>query len=338
MPGVTLKDVALRAGVSIRTVSNVVNGYEPVSPVRRARVMAAVEELDYRPNILARNLRTGRTGLLALVIPEIDVPYFSELARAMIEEADARRYRVMIDQTDGNDARERDHITGATRALLFDGVIFNPLVMPQDELRDIAGSVPVVLLGEHIFDGRFDHVAIDNVQAARDATEHLISIGRKRIAAIGSQPGDAGGTAQLRTSGYLDALAAHGIRVDRTLMMPTAKFHRADGAAAMAELLARPDPPDAVFCFSDLLALGAMKAALDAGLDVPDDLAIVGVDDIEDGRFATPGLSTISPDKAMIAAEAIRRLVERIEDPTLPVEEIVAGHQLIVRGSSVRRA
>lgn len=337
MAGTTLKDVAELAGVSIRTVSNVVNGQESVAPALRERVLAAIDKLDYRPNIVARNLRTGRSGLIALVVPEIDVPYFSELARAIIDEAEALHYRVMIDQTDGDLTRERDHISGATRAQLFDGVIFNPLEMSVDEVAEIAKRTPMVLLGEHISDGAVDHVAIDNVAAAHEATEHLIGLGRRRIAAIGSHPDEELGTAQLRTRGYSEALHAHGLPVDPNLMKPTETYHRDAGASAMRSLLAESPDVDAVFCFNDLLATGAIKEILLSGRKVPDDIAVIGVDDIEDGRYATPSLSTISPDKATIARQAIHRLIARIRDPEHDVGEVIANYTLIARQSTLGR-
>ena len=167
----TLRDVADRANVSVRTVSNVVSGYEHVSEKMRSRVLAAIAELDYRPNLVARTLRTGRTGVLALIVPEIDVPYFSELARDVINAAAEVGYRVMIDQTGHDHERERQLLTGDDRTMLFDGILFSPLVT-RDELREMntTTSMPLVLLGEHEFDGHYDHVAIDNVRAARDAT------------------------------------------------------------------------------------------------------------------------------------------------------------------------
>lgn len=334
MAGVTLRDVAERAGVSPRTVSNVVNGYERVSDSLRGRVLAAVDELGYRPNIIARNLKSGRTGLLALVIPEIDVPYFSELARIMMKAADAHGYRIMIGQTEGDGAQEMHHLSEATRANLFDGLIFNPLAVSADDVERLSGRTPLVLLGEHVYDGRFDHVAIDNVLAAREATEHLLSRSRRRIAAIGVDEVDALGTAHLRTSGYHAALEAAGIPVRPEYQISTERYHREDGAQAMARLLDLPEPPDAVFCYSDLLALGALKVLSERGVRVPGDVAVIGIDDIEDGAYSTPSLSTISPDKTAIAELAINRLIDRIASPDLATQEIVAPHRLIVRAST----
>lgn len=332
----TLRDVAEKAQVSVRTVSNVVSGYEHVSEGMRARVLAAIDELDYRPNPVARTLRTGRTGVLALVVPEIDVPYFSELARDVIDAAARLGYRVLIHQTGHDHERERDVLTGADRTMLFDGILFSPLVT-KSELLEMNGrtSMPLVLLGEHEFDGRYDHVAIDNFQAAYDATAHLVGLGRRRIAAIGAQPLESYATPQQRTAGYEAALRDAGLPLDPDLAYPAASYRREDGYRATRDMLASGRDVDAIFCFSDLLAIGAVRAVFDAGLTVPRDVAVVGIDDIEEGRFARPSLTTVSLDTPYIAQHAVERVVARIDDPGIPAEERVAPHRLVVRESSV---
>ncbi|SDN55698.1 transcriptional regulator, LacI family [Streptomyces sp. cf386] len=334
MAGATLRDVARRAGVSIRTVSNVVNSSVPVSEELRTRVEAALEELDYRPNLVARNLRRGRTGMLALVVPELDVPYFAELAREVITAARAHGYVVMLDQTDGDVARERELLGRESRATMFDGLLLSPLAISEDELRGRTNRVPVVLLGEHIFNGSFHHVAIDNVAAAREATEHLIGLGRRRIAAIGDQPYSTGETAQLRTIGYRRALEGAGLPLDESLIVPTPRFHRHLGAEAMTRLLALPEPPDAVFCYNDLLAIGAMHALTRAGVRVPEDIAVIGIDGIQEGEYSSPTLTTIAPDKARIAETAVSTLVGIIAGTASPPADAKAPHRLLVRGST----
>ncbi|MGN6503109.1 MAG: LacI family DNA-binding transcriptional regulator, partial [Pseudolysinimonas sp.] len=329
----TLRDVAERAQVSVRTVSNVVSGYEHVSERMRERVLAAIAELDYRPNPVARTLRTGRTGVLALVVPEIDVPYFSELARDVINAAAEVGYRVMIDQTGHDHERERELLTGADRTMLFDGILFSPLVTGE-ELAEMNArtSMPLVLLGEHQFDGRFDHVAIDNERAAADATRHLIDRGRTRIAAIGAQPDESYATPQQRTAGYESALREAGLTPDPRYLQAAAHYSRADGYAATQTLLSLDPRPDAIFCYSDLLAMGAMRAVFDDGLRIPQDIAVIGIDDIEEGRYSRPTLSTVSLDTPFIAREAIARISARIDDPDSPAAEIVAPLVVLPRG------
>ena len=332
---VTLRDVAEHAQVSVRTVSNVVAGYQHVSEAVRRRVQAAMEELDYRPNPVARTLRTGRTGMLALVVPEIDVPYFAELARNVIEAAAGVGYRVMVDQTGHDHERERRLLTGEDRTMLFDGVLFSPLVTSAELLEmKPSASMPLVLLGEHTFDGRYDHVAIDNVAAAHEATQHLVGLGRRRIAAIGVQPDEEYATPQQRTAGYAKALAEAGLPTTPGYLRPAAHYRREDGYRAARALLETDERPDAIFCYSDLLAMGAIRAVFDAGLRVPEDVAIIGIDDIEEGRYARPSLSTVSLDIPFIAQQAVARIAARIEDPSTAPVQITAPHQLMAREST----
>ena len=309
----TLKDVAEKAGVSIKTVSNVVNGYAFITPATRERVERAIAETGYRPNMGARNLRKGRTGFIVLAVPELDNPYFAELTGLVITAAHRRQWTVLVEQTQGSREREQAVITsmGPQR---IDAAILSPLAMePSDLLRADPGT-PLVLLGERDIPGPADHVAIDNVAAARTVVEHLIGIGRRRIAIIGDQPGRGGGTGLLRTAGYRQALDAAGLPDDPALVIPVENYQRADGFAAMDHLLQLPEPPDAVFCCNDLLAIGAMRAAAERGISIPGQVAVAGFDDIAEGGYSLPSLTTIAPDKAAIAEAAVN-LADRRVDP-----------------------
>jgi LacI family repressor for deo operon, udp, cdd, tsx, nupC, and nupG len=332
----TLRDVAELAGVSPRTVSNVVNGYARVTDGTREKVERAIAELGYRPNVLARHLATGRSGQIVVVVPYLDTPYFAELLQAIIPAARKVGYQVLIDQTDGDREHEGELIGSGFRRFLFDGMILSPLGLSQQDLSARDSALPLVVLGERTSDGTFDHVGIDDVAASTDAVAHLIGLGRRRIAAIGDQPYPTGEAAQLRTRGYRRAHAEAGLPVDESLIMRTARFNRIDGATAMATLLDRPSPPDAVFCYSDLVASGAIHAVLERGLRVPQDVAIIGYDDIEDGRYSQPTISTVSPDKIAIAQLAVERLVLRIASPEpVPGVELRATHRLIPRQSTL---
>ena len=335
-----LKDVAARAGVSIKTVSNVVNGYAHVREETRRRVEQAIAELQYRPNLSARSLRAARSGVVALALPELDAPYFAELARHIVAAAEKRGWTVLIDQTEGTRDRERI-VADGIRSELIDGLIFSPLALTASDLAKRSDATPMVLLGERIGGENLiaDHVVVDNVTAAQQATEHLIQLGRRRIAAIGAQPGIAAGvTARLRLRGYRQALRRAGLPVDESLIRPAMAYHRADGAAAMAELLRLEQPPDAVFCFNDLLALGALRTLLRHGVRVPDDIALVGFDDIEDGRYATPTLTTIKPDKEQIGQLAVDLLADRLAGDRSAPRELLARHELVVRESTTGHA
>ncbi|MER5551787.1 LacI family DNA-binding transcriptional regulator [Streptomyces sp. NPDC002793] len=328
-----LKDVAALAGVSVRTVSNVVSNAAAVAPDTRARVMAAVDELGYRPNLAARNLRQGRTGLIGVVVPEIHSPYFGALTGHLIDAAQARGWTVLLERTGGRADLERRLLDGS-EGHQVDGMVISPWSTPPAELASLAGGLPLVVLGELDPLGSIDHVALDNVAAARAATAHLVALGRRRVAAIGLQSGLGHGTAELRAEGFRLGLRDAGL--SPVAEVEVTDLHRAEGARALRELLLRPERPDAVFCFSDELALGALRVAAEQGVRVPDDVALMGFDDIEDGRFSAPSLTTIAPDREQIAERAVQCLAERVLGRlgSLPARRIVVPHRLLVREST----
>jgi DNA-binding LacI/PurR family transcriptional regulator len=329
--------VAARAGVSVKTVSNVVNNYQHVTDETRTRVRRAIEELGYRPNLSARHLRRGRSGLIALAVPRINLPYFAELARLVVNEAAEQGFTVLIDQTEGLRDRERLFVEGI-RPQLIDGLIFSPLALGQEDLTDRHDRTPLVLLGEKVPGGLADHVAIDNVKAARTATGHLIELGRKRIAVIGDRPDASVGTSHMRLEGYSRALTDAGFEIDPRLIANVERFHLSDGAEAMSRLLELKDPPDAVFCFNDLLALGATRTLLSRSFRIPEDVAVVGFDDMEQSKYTTPTLTSISPDKEQIARLAVTLLMSQLNsEGARSPREAEADYELVVRESTVGR-
>lgn len=331
-----LEDVAQRAGVSQKTVSNVVNDFPHVTPATRDRVLAAIEELGYRPNLSARNLAKGRSGVVALAVPELDMPYFAELSRLVLEAAERHGWVVLIEQTKGR----RDHeerVLGGGFPQRIDGLIFSPVATRASDLRQRRSDTPLVLLGEHIARPPADHISIDNVAAARAATEHLLALGRRRIAVIGSRSGQ--GAAQRRLQGYREALAAAGVPVDQDLIAPVRNNRGEVGADAMARLLELAEPPDAVFCFTDWLALGAVRTLHDRGIHVPGDIAVMGFDDIPYGRIATPSLTTIAPDKQQIAESAVEMLATQVSSRgPVPPRMVQADFTLLARESTLGAA
>ncbi|SHH28129.1 transcriptional regulator, LacI family [Jatrophihabitans endophyticus] len=328
----TLRAVAERAGVSVRTVSNVVNDYVHVAPTTRAAVQRAIDELGYRPNLAARQLRRGRTGLLGLVLPELVSPYFAEVAALVVRHAAGRGWTVLVDETGGDAARE-GALLGRVGTSMVDGLVVSPWSLSPDDIAGAAGDLPVVILGERAA-ATVDRVAIDNVAAARDATAHLLATGRRRLGVIGLQPHLANATAVQRLRGVHEALAAAGVAPDPAREIATRTLHRDDGATATADLLARAPDVDGVVCFTDELALGVLRALADRGRSVPGDVAVIGIDDIEDGRFSVPRLSTVAPDKARIAEVAVDTLLRRVTGAPGDPTDVVAAHRLIVRESS----
>lgn len=334
---VSLKEIARRAGVSVATVSNVVNGYRPVGAATRDRVRQAIEELGYTPNLSARHLRTGRTGIIALAIPELNNAYFAELADATIQEASRHGYTVLLDHTEGN--REQELlVTQGFRDQVIDGLILSPVQLDRSDLLARTCHTPLVLVGERVHDVQYDHIAIDNVAAGHEAMRHLLALGRRRIAFVGAQADSNCMPAHLRLLAYGQALAAAGLAYDPELVVTTTRFGRADGAAGMRELLALARPPDALFAYNDLIAIGALRAAVELGVRVPEDIAVVGFDDIEEGRYSNPSLTTVAPDKVGIGRLAVTALLGRLDGSrTRPPEEMQVPFALVVRESTLGR-
>jgi DNA-binding LacI/PurR family transcriptional regulator len=330
-----IKDVAEYAGVSAKTVSNVLNDYEHVSEQTRAAVREAIDVLGYRVNIAGRQLRRGRTGMIALAVPDLDIAYFAELARHVMAETERLGSTTLLLETGGRREKELAAVRGFD-AQFTDGVILSPLALLPRDLADRDTRLPLVLLGECNLPGSADHVAIDNVAAAREATEHLLARGRRRIAVVGGDLRGTLNTSRLRTLGYQEALSAAGLALPDELVLPVPEFRRADGAAAARGLMRLPSRPDALLCLNDHLALGAVRALHEDGWSVPEDVDVVGFDDIEATRFSIPTITTVAPDKRGIARRAVRLLLDRIEAgaPGGPAVDETAGHRLIVRESS----
>lgn len=333
---VGLREVAERSGVSMKTVSNVIHGQsQRVSATTTRRVLKAIEDLNYSPNLSARTLRTGRSNQIGLVLPELDLPYFAELTRCVVEEARQRAWAVFIEQTDHVRQAELDVLSGRTPRVL-DGLIFSPTRLTVKDLNTHHKRLPLVLIGGQNYAGPTDHVAIDNVAAARDATNHLLAIGRGRIAAIGARrTAGRDDTAPLRAAGYRQALRAAGKPVDRRLIVPVDAQRPHDGDLAIDSLLDLRKPPDAIFCFNDPLAVGALHGLRRRGYRVPDDIAVMGFDNIDEARFTNPTLSTIAADKSELARTALELLRTRISgEHTGGPRKLATSYQLTIREST----
>jgi DNA-binding LacI/PurR family transcriptional regulator len=336
--GSTMHDVARIAGVSIKTVSNVINDYPHVRPDTRARVVQAIEELDYRPNLSARGLRSGRTGVIGLAVPALRENYFAELADSIIREAEQRGLGVVVEQTSGDRATELLTVSGG-RLRFMDGLLFSPVSLGQSDVDALDIGFPLVLLGERIFGGPTDHVVMHNTSSAQAAVEHLLEIGRRRIALIGAELGADDGeasSASLRLRGYQHALGRAGIALDPALVRPTEHWNRASGADVTRELLEQRVPFDAVFALNDTLALGALRALGEAGVSVPGQVAVVGFDNIDESRFSLPSLTSVDPGRERIAALAVEMLVERINEKgtALPARTLKPDFRIVKREST----
>ena len=331
---VTMNDVARAAGVSLKTVSNVLNDYEFIRPATKQRVQDAIAELGYEANLTARSLRSGKTSMLGLVLSDLAAPYYAELAAKLMKAASRRGYRVLVEQSDAQSEAELNALRGPFRQLT-DGLLFTPLAIDADAIAERAGKKPLVMLGEHIMDPRFDLVTMKNEEAAAALTKHLLNSGRRRIAVLGASPEESAGSAGLRLNGYRRALEQAGVAFDPALIAPGV-WRRDGGAGAVAGLLDSGVQFDAVFGLNDVLALGALHELLIRGLRVPQDVAVAGFDDIDEARFASPSLTTVSPGMDEIAERSITLLLDRLAGREIAGQgvHIEAGFELKIRESA----
>ena len=284
----TIADVARLSGVSTTTVSHVLTGKRPVAAATRDRVQAAVRELGYRPNHVARNLRVGSSQMVAVVVPDITNPFYSQLTRGLAD-ALGSPYGSYVCSTDGSAARERFFIEDAV-ARGVDGIVMSS-VDPAAEPASASATLgtPLVCIG-----GGLEGLDVDGVLPAdRDgsyaAVRHLLARGAKRVAMIAGPPG----TAVNRLAGYHQALAEDTAGNPAPLVV-NGDFTRTSGRLALTRLMRSRRRPDAVFCANDLMAIGALDAARELGLRVPEDVRLVGFDDIEAASLVSPALTTVA--------------------------------------------
>jgi LacI family repressor for deo operon, udp, cdd, tsx, nupC, and nupG len=328
-----LSEVAALAGVSTKTVSNVLNDYPHVSEKTRIKVELALQELDYRVNLSARSLASGRTGFIALAVPGLSNPYFADLAGHVIQAAAAHRWAVLIEQTGGASESESS-VVGGTLPYLVDGILLHPEALTRGELLRHRGRTPLVLIGERSLDQVTDHVSADNVAASRELTQHLLKTGRRRIAVAGIFPDSSLITSSLRFEGYAQALAEASIGIVDDYVIGLESFARADGVAAAARLMALPEPPDALLCFNDIVAVGALSGLTATGVRVPDDIAVAGFDGMDETAFTNPPLTTVAWDTRAIAEQAVALLVDRQGAGDRSPRVVTVGYELLVRGST----
>jgi LacI family transcriptional regulator len=304
-----IQDVAARAKVSIATVSRVLNESDhKVSPLTRERVLAAVRQLDYRPNALARGLLMKKTMTIGIIIPDISNPYYAEIVRGIQDVADETGYNVLLQNTDRKQARIIKSIH-LLREKIVDGVIFSggiiheyPTLSALKELRE-----RVVVIGRH--EVNFPAALVDNIGGAAQAIQHLIDLGHQKIAFLG---GPENSTTMIdRFKGYQSALAQNGYPLNEDLLK-WGDLTPESGYAAASELLSRKDRPSAIFCGNDMMAFGSLHAARKLGLTVPDDVAVVGFDDVPLCAYVDPNLTTVEIPRYGLGAGAMQMLVDLI--------------------------
>lgn len=327
---IKIKDVAQHVGVSSATVSRVISNHAGVRPDVRTRVLAAMEELGYQPNRVARSLRVQRSHIIGLIISDIQNPFFIALVRAVEDMAYQHHFAVFLCNTDEDVEKEKLYID-LMRAERVAGVIISPSLEQDDPCKKlIETQVPVVVIDRKILDVAVDSVTVDNVQGAYTLIDHLIKDGHQRIGAVLGISTTT--TGRERMTGYRQALAAHNLPfLPDIVRIGMPKDHV--GYALTKELLALPVPPTALFTGNNLLTVGALRAIQEHELRIPDDIALVAFDGIAWMSIFQPELTRMEQPTYAIGQTAASLLLARIADKSHPVQQIILQPSLIVRQS-----
>jgi LacI family transcriptional regulator len=327
----TLKEVAARAGVSSATVSYVINNTRRVTPEVKQRVQEALEELEYRPNVLARSLRKGKTRTLGLILPDSANPFYAELGHALENSAFHNKYNIILCNSDSSAERERlyfDLLVGKQ----VDGIILNSEEKdPHILKRFLPENYPIVLVDRDFSENIFDTVLTDNFLGGYLATRYLIELGHKRIACVTGPATFLG--AMNRLHGYQQALVEFGLPTNNDLI-ECGDFTAVSGHLVAQRLLKLRQPPTAVFLCNDMMAIGFERSAIEMLRKIPEDISIVGFDNIELCKYLSPTLTSVAQPMEAIAEKAIQLLLDRIGDPKLPPQLVLIPPKLFVREST----
>lgn len=327
----TMHDVATRAKVSVTTVSHVINETRPVSEELRARVLAAMDELGYRPNRLARSLRKGQTHTIGMIVPDNTNPFFAEVARGVEDTSFKHEHNLILCNSDGDLEKELVY-TNVLAERQVDGILFVAAGISTEHIAALQKRrIPVVVVDRHIPDVAVDSVFTDNAGGGRQAVQHLIDLGHRRIACI-TGPSDVTPSAE-RVAGYRDVLAENGITV-RDEYVVRGDFKYESGYRAAQHLMELAPSPTAIFACNDLMAVGVISALSAMGLHIPEHLSVVGFDDVRLASFTIPPLTTIAQRKYEIGVIAATLLLERIVNPELPPRRELLETHLKVRQST----
>ena len=326
----TLTGVAEHAGVSIASVSRVLNGL-PASDELAERVRRAVEELGYVPDSTARSLKRGRTDQIAFAVADVGNPVYVSMMHAVNDVVAESGYRLVVSSTGNDPAQQVELLAGLERGFV-DGLVLSPLRVTSEVVRQLrATRRPVVVIGTLPDDLDVDSVRADSARGVGLAVDHLADQGRRRIAFINGPVDTVPGSARL--AGYLAALGRRGLPTSGDLQVEAGDFTFREGLEA-AEVLLDQASPDAVLAANDLLAVAAMRVLGDRGLRLPEDVAVVGMDDTEVAELVTPTLSSVDLGAAERASRAAQLLVARLADPEKPTERVTVSPRLTVRASS----
>lgn len=324
-----MRDVAKRANVSPATVSRVLRQPDLVSKETKEKVMRVINELNYKPHMIASQFRTRETKTILVVVPDITRPFFSEVLRGIEHTALQNGYQVILGDTENQVEREREYIELLYRKQA-DGAVLLTARMDRDSLEELSSQFPIVLACEYMDGLDIPTVSIDNISSARKITEHLINVGHRKIAHI-CGPMDII-LSRDRLRGYKQAMMGHDLLIDPSWVQE-GDDGLDSGYNQMVKLLALEDRPTAVFVFNDEMALGSIKAVKDHGLRVPEDIAIVGFDNLRMASLFTPYMTTIDQPKYEIGQKATDLLLTLLKGGSIDRKKFVMKDELIIRES-----
>ncbi len=328
----TIRDVAEEAGVSIATVSRVLNKQVSVSPATRVKVEKAIEQLNYQPNYLGRNLRRAETKIILVILQNISNPFYSKVVEGIEDLGHKHGYNIMICNTDSESERERSYLDLLVNRLV-DGVILMEPEINSQELSQIGNDFPVVQCCEYIEGTDVPHISIDNVEAGYTAINHLIKLGHTRIGMISGYNRLL--SAMQREKGYKKALGDAGINYDQDLIK-YGSYGFTGGLRATKELLQMKNTPTAIFAISDITAIGAIRAIKEAGLKIPEDIAVVGFDNTSIASMYDPQVTTISQPRYDLGKISMEMLLNLINNEKVSSREVYLEHELIIRESTIK--
>lgn len=329
MRKVTMDDVAKRCKLSVATVSRVYTNPEKVSPKNREKVYRAIEELNYQPNMLARNLRKLQTNSILVVIPNIMNTFFSYVLKSIQNAAFENGYQVLLGDTDGSPEMEEKYLYMLQQKMV-DGVILLYPRMLSSEIQRVSENHPVVIVGHQEIPAHIPFVINSNRFSSSAATEHLIKRGHRRIAYFSGPLGLS--LSDERRKGFLSAMESHGLEVDEALVYE-GDFYLDSGYDLALQLLALPNPPTALVAASDEMAIGAMKAARKLGISVPGEFAVIGFDDIKMASICDPALTTMAQPKEALGSASVEMLISIMKGELLSSNHVILNDQLVIRES-----
>lgn len=330
----TIREVAAHAGVSTATVSRVLAGLGGAGPEVKGKVLQAVRELDYQPNRMARGLRVQQRKVVAVVIPDLQNPFFTGVVHGVEDVLCESGYTLLLGHSDDRADRESRHL-GVLRGEGADGLILVPSNAPQADYTGLsAWKIPIVAVDRAPRGLTIDQVWSDNQAGAREAVQHLLSLGHESVALING-PAVFDVSAQ-RLAGYREALAGAGITVPKAWIQ-TGDFRQESGRAAMLKLLSLAHPPRAVLVTNNLMTLGALAAIHEQGRRIPEEVAIIGFDDMPWATSLHPALTAVAQPARELGQAAARLLLERLAEPGRPVRNVILQTQLRVRASCAAR-